>query len=415
MPPIPRESTLDSTLALLADPYRYVAKRSQEHGADLFETRLLFRKTICMTGPEAAELFYDTSRFERKGAMPGAVRKTLLGQGGVQGLDGEAHRARKQMLLSLMLPDRIDGLVAAVGREWEAAIPRWEAQERVVLYGAVQRLLTRGVCAWAGVPLPEDEVELRTRELTLLFDAAGAKNLRHLASRLARKRADTWAAGVVERVRAGDLHPPAGTAAHTIAWHRDPNGDLLDHHTAAVDLLNVLRPTVAVSVFIAFVAHALHQHPEARPPVEAGEDGADRRFVQEVRRLYPFFPVVAARVRHDFEWNGYPFPKGRRVLLDLFGTDHDARTWDEPEAFRPDRFRDWDGSPFTFIPQGGGDHEVDHRCAGEWITIALMEQALDVLARQIRYDVPPQDLTIDETRLPALPTSHMIIENVRRR
>ena len=101
------------------------------------------------------------------------------------------------------------------------------------------------------------------------------------------------------------------------------------------------------------------------------------------------------------------------MLLDLFGTDHDARTWDEPEAFRPERFRDWDESPFGFIPQGGGDHATNHRCAGEWVTIALMEQAVGVLARRIRYDVPPQDLTIDERRLPALPKSRVLIENVR--
>lgn len=413
MPEIPRERALDSTLALLADPYRFVSRRCRAHGADLFETRLLLRPTVCMTGPEAAALFYDTTRFERAGAMPGAVRKTLLGQGGVQGLDDEAHRHRKAMFLSLLAPDRIGGLVEAVDREWEAAVPRWAAQERVELYGVVQRLLTRAVCAWTGVPLPEDEVERRTRELVLLFDAAGAKNLRHLASRLARKRANRWAADVVERVRAGELHPSEGTAAHTIAWHRDLGGELLGPHTAAVALLNVLRPTVAVSVFITFVAHALHQHPEARRTVEAGEDGADWRFVQEVRRHYPFFPVVAARARRQIEWKGYTLPKGRRVLLDLFGTDHDARTWDEPEAFRPERFRDWDESPFGFIPQGGGDHATNHRCAGEWVTIALMEQAVGVLARRIRYDVPPQDLTIDERRLPALPKSRVLIENVR--
>ncbi len=52
-----------------------------------------------MTGPEAARLFYDPSRFERRDATPAAFRKTLLGEGGVQDLDGEAHWHRKQMLI----------------------------------------------------------------------------------------------------------------------------------------------------------------------------------------------------------------------------------------------------------------------------------------------------------------------------
>src|SRR3546814_10503319 len=97
-------------------------------------------------------------------------------------------------------------------------------------------------------------------------------------------------------------------------------------------------------------------------------------FVQEVRRFSPFVPAVAALGRREFEWRGYHFPSGRRVILDLYGTNHDARTWNAPEAFRPERFREWDESPFNFIPQGGGDHNVNHRCPGEWITIRLMKQ-----------------------------------------
>ncbi|CAN7739580.1 hypothetical protein [Neorhizobium sp. LjRoot104] len=39
--------------------------------------------------------------------MPKAVQKTLLGEGGVQGLDGGPHRHRKHLFMSLMSPDQI--------------------------------------------------------------------------------------------------------------------------------------------------------------------------------------------------------------------------------------------------------------------------------------------------------------------
>lgn len=70
----------------------------------------MLRKAICMTGPEAAELFYDTSRFMRRGATPGRIQKTLFGQGGVQSLDGDAHRRRKQLFMWLMAAERIGQL-----------------------------------------------------------------------------------------------------------------------------------------------------------------------------------------------------------------------------------------------------------------------------------------------------------------
>ena len=132
-------------------------------------------------------------------------------------------------------------------------------------------------------------------------------------------------------------------------------------------------------------------------------------FVQEVRRFYPFFPFVVARVRQAFDWQGYHFPKRRKVILDLYGTNQDARWWEQPEAFRPERFRHWDESPFAFIPQGGGEHQQDHRCAGEWITIELMKVALSFLTRSMTYDVPEQNLRISLSRMPAIPKSRFVI------
>ena len=404
----------DATLALIDDPYRFISKRCRKFGSDLFETRLMLQRATCMTGPEAARLFYDESRFIRRGAMVGRIQKTLLGKGGVQGLDDEAHRHRKQMFMSLMSPERIASLIARTAEEWDACARTWSLKGEVVLYDELHVLLTRAACAWAGVPLAEPEVEQRTREITALFDYAGTVGPKHWWARLARKRSNRWIESIIGDIRDARIHPPEQSAAHVIAWHRDLEGELLTPHVAAVELLNVIRPIVAVGVYITFAAHALHRHPECRRKLQAGDNASyTESFVQEVRRFYPFFPAVAARVRREFEWNGYRFPKGRRVLLDLYGTDHDARSWESPETFQPERFRDWDRSPFSFIPQGGGEYHVHHRCPGEWITIELMKFASQVLSKDIQYDVPEQDLRIDYSRLPALPRSRFIISNVR--
>lgn len=413
MPTIPRDERFDATLALIRDPYEFVRKRARRYGSDLFWTRLLLRPTICMTGPEATRLFYDPERFVRRGAMPERIRKTLLGRSGVQGLDGDAHLHRKQMFMALMAPARIAALGELTADCLRDAARRWASMERVVLYDELPEVLTRAVCAWSGVPLGEGELGRRSRELTAMFDAAGAIGPRHWWSRLARRSGERWIAGMVRQVRAGLLEPPEESALRVIALHRDLGGKPLRPRVAAVELLNVLRPTVATSVFITLAAHALHRHPECRRRLEAGEAGYAELFVQEVRRFYPFFPAVMARTRREFEWKGYRFPEGARVMLDLHGTDHDPRSWDAPDEFRPERFRTWDGNPFTFVPQGGGDHHQGHRCPGEWIVIELMKVAVDFLARDLSYDVPEQDLRIDLSRLPALPRSRFVIGNVR--
>lgn len=82
-----------------------------------------------------------------------------------------------------------------------------------------------------------------------------------------------------------------------------------------MEVINLLRPTVAISVFITLAAHALHRHPECRQKLQAGEAGYADFFVQEVRRFYPFFPAVMARARRDFEWRGYRFDMAKLPAL----------------------------------------------------------------------------------------------------
>ena len=410
---IPRDGHFDSTLALLREGYGFMERRRQRTRSDLFETRLLLRRFICMRGAAAAAVFYDRERFMRRGAAPIRLQKTLFGVGGVQGMDGEAHRWRKRMFMSLMTPKRIRELAAVADAEWHAAAARWAGKKRVVLLEAAQEVLCRAVCAWSGVPLDAAQTARRTRDLAAIIDGAGGVGLRYGRGKRARTRAERWIGGLIARVRAGTLQPPAASALSVIARHRTPDGALLATRIAAVEVLNVLRPTVAIARYIAFAALALHEHPAYRQRLHADDDAESERFVQEVRRFYPFFPFVAARVQRAFTWRGYRFPKGRRALLDLYGTDHDPRLWEQPDAFLPERFARRETGPFDLIPQGGGDHDFGHRCAGEWVTIALMRGAVRFLTSAITYDVPPQNLTVSPTRFPTAPKSGFVIARVR--
>lgn len=411
--PIPRDETFDSTLALLSEGYTFVSTRCQRYRSDLFQTRLMLTKAVCMLGAEAAAEFYTPDRFTRKRAIPITALKLLQDKGSVQLLDGAAHRWRKQMFLSLMTPAHIEQLVELTTTHWRAALQRWTSMPQVVLDDAVPEILCRAVCQWAGVPLPEAEVHQRTRELAAMFKEAGAVGPRNWRAQFLRVRAERWIHGVIQRVRAGTLTLPETSAAHVIAWHRDPDGKLLEPAVATVELLNVLRPTVAVARFVTFIALALYEHPQYRQRLQAGNDEELEWFVQEVRRFYPFFPLVGGRVQREFEWRGYHFTRGTWVLLDLYGTNHDSRSWDDPHTFRPERFRTWDGNAFRLVPQGGGDRATGHRCPGEELTIALMQRATLLLTTAMQYDVPAQDLRIDLTRMPAVPKSGFVISNVR--
>jgi fatty-acid peroxygenase len=414
MAQIPSTILPDSTLALGYEGYTFISKRCNHYDSDIFQTRFLFRPAICMRGEEAARLFYDNGRFERQGAVPGRVLLTLFGVGGVQGLDDDTHRNRKQMFMKLMSSENIDHLMEIAANQWHNYAEKWKKKGEIILFEEMNKLLCQTVCEWAGVPLKKLNINLRAMDFAAMIDGPAAVGIRYLKARVARQRTQRWVAKLIKQVRNKELNPPEGTALQIIAAHRDLNDELLDTHTAAVEVINILRPTIAVSRFIMFAALALHEYPEAKTRLQSGNKTDLIYFVQEVRRFYPFFPFAGARVRKDFNWKGYHFPAGRRTLLDLYGTNHHPDIWEEPEKFRPERFRNWEKNSYNFIPQGGGDYYENHRCPGERIAIELMKTSIDFLLNKMQYKVPDQNLTIRLSRMPAIPHSRFIITNVER-
>ncbi|WP_028784365.1 cytochrome P450 [Thalassobacillus devorans] len=413
--PIPREQTLDNSIALLREGYRFIPNRCRSYGSDIFETRLLGEKVICMSGDEAAELFYNKEKFTRKNAAPKRIQKTLFGENAIQGMDGEAHEHRKQLFMSLMTEKQLQRLSEITTEEWHSKLPAWKTAEKVVLFQEAKEVLCRAACRWAGVPLDDTEVKERADDFWDMVDAFGAVGPRHWQGRKARKRGEAWIKKVIHEVRDGELEANEDTALYAMAFHRDLNGEHLDSQMAAIELINVLRPIVAITNFITFSALALHDHPQYQTKLHEADDDFFEMFSQEVRRYYPFGPFLGARVRRGFIWNDTKFEKGRLVLLDIYGTNHDPRLWKEPDNFYPERFEDWNGGLFDLIPQGGGDYYKNHRCPGEWATLHVMKASLDFLTKEITYQVPEQDLTYSMVRMPSVPESGFVLQEVTRK
>jgi fatty-acid peroxygenase len=412
---IPQEKSLDSALDVLKDGFEFIQKRCRQHGSDIFRTRLLFKDTICMSGEAAAQIFYDPERFVRHGAIPKPIQKTLLGERSIMTTDDAMHRRRKEMFMSVMNPGSIQKLMDEMTEQWQTAISRWEQQPKVVLFDETQEILFRSACAWAGVPLDGTDVRSRTKDFATMVDAFGSAGPRHFRGRWARQRSETWMQEVIGQIRDGRLLAPQHTPAHAVAFYKEIDGQPLDTKLAAVELINLIRPIVAISWYITFAALALHEYPNWRNILQQGKQEELNWFVDEVRRFYPFAPFTGARVRTLFRWHGYMFQPDTLVLLDIYGTNRDPRIWDLPNEFWPGRFKNWQGDRFRLIPQGGGDYLTGHRCAGEWITIETTKLAVRFLTTYIDYDVPKQDLSYSLSRMPTMPRSYFIIQQVRKR
>lgn len=412
--PIPKAKEFDSTMHLINEGFNFLPIRRKELESDIFEARLLGKKSLCIAGEEAAAVFYDNKYFKREGAAPKPLKKTLLGEGGLHGRDGEDHHHQKRMFLSMMTPERLEDMKRLAIEELDKKAAQWETMDEVLLLDEIEEVLARSVMNWAGLPLKESEVKQRTQELVAMVDSFGGSLTRFKEGAEARKSHEAWLKGIIRDIRSRVYSPPSHTAAYIVAMQKSPDGKLLDLDVAAVDLNNAYRPIIAAAYLIVFGALAIHEYPEMKPKLQADEKNFSKLFAQEVRRYYPFAPAMAAKANRDFIWHGYHVKEGMLVVLDLFGTNRHPDHWENADEFIPERFENWKGSPFAFVPQGGGDHHAGHRCAGEWMTVMVMQSFFKYLTENITYKVPEQDLSYDMARMPTMPKSRFIISEVQK-
>src|SRR3954465_5415646 len=322
-PPV-RRPRLENSPLLAAKGYGWPPDAQRARGSRTDAARPGGLPVPGRQSPDAARFLYDEDHVRRSRAIPEPVQGTLFGKGAVHTLDGEAHRTRKAMFVTLLMDDdRIAALVDAATAAWDAAVPGWVRRGEVVLFDEAADVITRAVCDWAGVPLTDDEVPSVARDLTAMVDGFATAGPRPWRARGAGGRREAWLARLVEEVRSGTATVPAGSVVDVVARHRDGGGERLDPRTAAVEVLNVVRPPVAISWFLAFSGHALARWPQHRERLASGEPAFAEAWAHEVRRFYPFAPFIGGRAPREVEWDGQRVPQHSMVLLDLYGQDHD--------------------------------------------------------------------------------------------
>lgn len=165
---------------------------------------------------------------------------------------------------------------------------------------------------------------------------------------------------------------------------------------------------------MALMGHALFTKEGVYEELKGGFKNLQDPFIQEMRRFYPFFPMLPAIAVDDVEINGSHIPKDTWTILDLYGSNHDAWTVDYPENFDIKRYigRAKDLSyeeEYEMIAQGGGKFREMHRCAGEWITLHSMRVFSDHLVNKHTFTVPEQDWTIPMNQFPTYPNSKTLL------
>jgi fatty-acid peroxygenase len=385
----------DLALSLVRHGYRAVERRREAAGGgDDFQDTMLGRRCLVLRSSDGVRCFYDESLVRRTGAVPAPLKNLLFGRGAVHGLDDDQHARRKQMFRDALDDSLATTAVDVASAELSRRARTWE-RGGVVVFDELVASYGAGALTWAGLDPSPEELAWVPRELARIVDGFGGSMPAYPRAWVARKRTDGWLAARVADVRSGRRSAPRGSPLQVVA------DSPLPEPVAAVELGNLVRPTVAVAWLGTSAALHLARLPQWRERLATDAVGREHlAFAQEVRRTTPFVPVLAGVARRPATISGLPVAAGDRLVLDVWGVDTDPTRWPDPLVVDPGRFVDRSPDAFEMMPQGGGDVR-GHRCPGESLTLRLLAATVQVLAgADYRIDGP---VGVDLSRMPTLP------------
>ncbi|WP_405151393.1 cytochrome P450 [Sphaerisporangium sp. NBC_01403] len=113
---------------------------------------------------------------------------------------------------------------------------------------------------------------------------------------------------------------------------------------------------------------------------------ACRRAIQEAMRLYPPVWLISRRSVEADVIGGYDVPAGTLVCVSPWVLHRDPRYWDDPEAYRPERFaagRAAGHLSHQYLPFGGGPRI----CVGQHFALVEATLVLAVILRTVRLEL----------------------------
>lgn len=115
--------------------------------------------------------------------------------------------------------------------------------------------------------------------------------------------------------------------------------------------------------------------------------------VKEVFRLHPGVPIIIPRkTDEDCEVGGYRVPKDCIVYVNVWGMARDAKVWEDPYEFKPERFIgsnvDVKGQDFNLLPFGSGRTS----CVGWPLAHRMVHYYLAALLHAYEWDCPAEIL-----------------------
>lgn len=221
------------------------------------------------------------------------------------------------------------------------------------------------------------------------------------------------------RRRAGDA-PERDDLLSVLLAAEFEDGSRMDEATLRDQLMNfLLAGHETSSLALSYALLELAKHPDAAARLRAELDSVldgDRptaadvprleyteAAIREAMRLHPPVYVIFRQPVRDAVVGGHRIPADTTITLPVFEIHRDPRFWDEPDAFRPERWLDERERPeYAYFPFGGGPHH----CIGMRFAMLEMQLSLAALCSRVEFELrsdPDPEFAMGVTMRPTEP------------
>ena len=358
LPPGPRAPSLLQTLAWAVAP-TWVMDNCAERLGESFT--LTFwpsgMKLVVVSGPEAVKTVFTAPPDVAPSAAGNSPMRPVMGPSSVIVLTGAEHMRQRKLLLPPFHGERMREYEQTIVDATRKDMASWPLQRPMRLQERT-RAITLEVILRAVFGVEAERMDaLRTRhrrparaDAAVAHGAARAAHAQRGAPAWGDRRAlDHLDAVIYEelaRRRAQSDLAERTDILSLLMQARDEDGQAMTDGELRDELVTLLlagHETTATSV--AWAIERLVRHPDKLARLVAEIDGGDEAgdaymtaVINETLRVRPVVPIVARMLQRELEVDGYALPAGTRVTPSIYLTNRNARVYDRPQSFEPERF-----------------------------------------------------------------------------
>ena len=386
-PPLPK--LVQGALGLAAQ--QWAIDRLHKRYGDIFSVTLpAIGRAVVVAHPD---LVRDVFRADPKVLHAGSQSplKAVLGKHSLLAIDEDYHLGQRKLLLPPFHGPRMKSYEAIIEEEAAREMATWPSDEPFRTLEPFSRITLNAIIRAVFGAQEQDADDLRrllpdlvargSRLALLPFLHRDAGRWSPWGRFLAvRAEFDVIVDRLLARARADDALEERSDVLALLVQARHEDGSPMHRDEIADELLTLLaagHETTAAT--LAWAVERLRRHPAivARLVREVEEGGSELRdaTIREVQRVRPTITGAGRQAMEPFALGDHVLETGTVIMLSAQLIHNDARWYDEPQRFDPDRFVGCKPDTYRWIPFGGGMR----RCIGA----AFAHMEMDIVLRTL--------------------------------